>query len=97
MLVNQQATLFSNARGCENAQFRKILPTEATIATCIKHQCAIKDAFLENFECEDKHLVLKSAKYSDWGTYECVCNGTKTYVKWNVVGKSFLNSYIAKA
>lgn len=96
VLVNQQATLFRNVSSCENAQFRWILPTEATIAKCQKQICDIKDGFLEKFQFKDNILVLKSAKYSDWGTYECDCKGFITFVKWDVVGRSFL-SYIAKA
>ncbi|XP_052003369.1 uncharacterized protein LOC127658229 isoform X2 [Xyrauchen texanus] len=80
--LDQQVFFSCNTSSCENAEWRKTFITEATIGKCHKQTCAIEEGFQEKFTFTDniKGLVLISAKYSDLGTYECICDGTKHFV-----------------
>lgn len=77
VLVNQRLTL--NASSCENGEWRKVIPTQATIAKCKNHTCEIEKAYQKKYELEDtsNNLVIKSTKYNDKGTYDFNCNGEK--------------------
>ncbi|XP_073667830.1 uncharacterized protein [Paramisgurnus dabryanus] len=77
VLVNQRLTL--NASSCENGEWIKVIPTQATIAKCKKHTCEIEKAYQKKYELEDtsNNLVIKSTKYNDKGTYDFNCNGEK--------------------
>lgn len=85
VLVNQRFTL--NASSCENGEWRKVIPTQATIAKCKNHKCEIEKAYQKKYELEDtsNNLVLKSTKYNDQGTYEFICNGEKHSYKLDVL------------
>lgn len=73
--VNTPYTFPGNGSSCERAEWRKeSSPTDATIATNQNKICLIEKGFQEEFSCKENHLLLNSAKYTDKGTYEFVCN-----------------------
>ncbi|XP_073727942.1 uncharacterized protein [Misgurnus anguillicaudatus] len=81
VLVNQRVTL--NASSCENGEWRKVIPTQATIAKCKNYKCEIEKAYQKKYESGDmsNNLVFKSTKYNDQGTYQFICNGeTHSYI-----------------
>ncbi|KAK2903508.1 hypothetical protein Q8A67_008221 [Cirrhinus molitorella] len=84
-LLNQPFTFPGNASDCNHAEWRKILPKDATIATCKKRMCMPEKGFEDEFRCEDNHLLLKSANYNDKGSYEFICDGDKTQIKLDVL------------
>ncbi|XP_016342354.1 uncharacterized protein LOC107688999 isoform X2 [Sinocyclocheilus anshuiensis] len=84
-LINRPYTFPGNASGCEHTEWRKRPPTDATIATYRNHKCMTEKGFEEEFTCKDHHLLLKSAKYTDQGPYEFICNGVKTSVQLDVL------------
>lgn len=85
VLLNQPYTFPGNASGCHHAEWRKIPPTDTTIATYKNHVCTTGKGFEEEFTCEDNHLLLISSQYTDQGPYEFICNGVKTSVILDVL------------
>ncbi|XP_051574232.1 uncharacterized protein LOC127452643 isoform X2 [Myxocyprinus asiaticus] len=85
--LDQQVVFSCNTSSCENAEWRKTFITEATIGKCHKQRCTIEEGFQEKFTFTDNKegLLLISAKYSDLGTYECICDGTKHFVKLDIL------------
>ncbi|ROK87122.1 hypothetical protein DPX16_10262 [Anabarilius grahami] len=79
-IVNTPYTFPGNGSSCERAEWRKkSSPTDATIATYQNKICLIEKGFRGEFSCnvKENHLLLNSAKYTDSGPYEFVCNGKK--------------------
>ncbi len=90
MLLNQAYTFPGNASGCHHAEWRKRPPIDTTITTYKNHVCTTGKGFKEDLICKDKHLLLKSAKYTDQGPYEFLCDGDNTAVNLDVLCKSLL-------
>lgn len=85
VLLNQPYKFLCDASICNYAEWRKSFPTDATIAIYRSQLCSVKDAFKEEFSCDENHLLLKRAKSTDQGTYVFVCNGTKTQTNLHVL------------
>lgn len=85
VLLNQPYTFPGNASGCHHAEWRKRPPKDITITTYKNHMCTTEEGFEEEFTCKDNHLLLKSAKYTDQGPYEFICDGVKTSVILDVL------------
>ncbi|XP_067305366.1 uncharacterized protein [Pseudorasbora parva] len=83
VLVKTQYTFPGNASSCERAEWRKISPTYATIATYQNQKCTTKKVV--NFTCKENHLVLNSAKKTDLGIYEFICDGDKKTLRLDVL------------
>ncbi|XP_043117085.1 uncharacterized protein LOC122360496 isoform X3 [Puntigrus tetrazona] len=73
VLLNQPYPFPGNASGCRQAEWRKTNPT-ANIATYQNQACTTSEGLEEEYRCEDNHLLLKSAKFNDAGSYEFICN-----------------------
>ncbi|XP_067256575.1 uncharacterized protein [Chanodichthys erythropterus] len=85
-IVNAPYTFPGNGSSCERAEWRKeSSPTDATIATNQNQICQIEKGFREEFSCKENHLLLNSAKYTDKGTYEFVCNEEEKALKLDVL------------
>lgn len=85
VLLNQPYTFPGNASGCHHAEWRKRPPIDTTIATYENHACMTERGFQEEFTCKDIHLLLNSAKYTDQGPYQFICDGDKTPVNLDVL------------
>lgn len=86
-IVNTPYTFPGIGSSCERAEWRKSSPTDATIATYKNKRCLIEKGFREEFSCKENHVLLNSAKYTDSGPYEFVCNGDKKALILDVLCK----------
>lgn len=87
VLVKTAYTFPGNASICATAEWSKSSPTEAIIATCQNQIFWIEKGFQKEFKWKEKHLLLNSAKFTDRGRYEIVCNGVKYSLKLDVLCK----------
>ncbi|XP_051577562.1 uncharacterized protein LOC127454414 [Myxocyprinus asiaticus] len=84
-LINQPVILSCKTSSCENVVWSMKFPTEATIAKCHTQTCTFEEGFQGKFTNNKEKLVLISAKYSNLGFYECVCDGIKHLVKLDIL------------
>lgn len=87
VLLNTPYAFPGNASICARAEWSKSSPTEAIIATYQNQKVWIEKGFKEEFTCKENHLLLNSAKFTDRGRYEFVCNGDKDSLKLDVLCK----------
>lgn len=88
VLLNQPYKFLCDASICNYAEWRKSFPTDATIAIYRSQLCSVKDAFKEEFSCDENHLTLKQAKSTDQGKFEFICNRTTIPIRLDVLCKS---------
>ncbi|KAK7147879.1 hypothetical protein R3I94_010416 [Phoxinus phoxinus] len=84
VLLKAPYTFPGNASLCETAEWRKSFP----IVFIAKYQnpiFRIEEGFREEFTWKENHLLLNSAKYTDRGRYEFVCNGVEKSLKLDVL------------
>ncbi|XP_076851738.1 uncharacterized protein LOC143503277 [Brachyhypopomus gauderio] len=88
VLVGQTATLqFNMVCDEEDAEVTRFIPDQTRIGGCVNGTCTVEDKFQKRLELAGNvktgniSLLIRSAVYNDFGSYECKCGGNTTEIK----------------
>ncbi|XP_076851737.1 uncharacterized protein LOC143503276 [Brachyhypopomus gauderio] len=84
------ATLQFNVVCDEDAEVTRFIPDQTRIGGCVNGTCTVEDKFQKRLELAGNvkmgniSLLIRSAVYNDFGSYECRCGGNTAEIKLKV-------------